>query len=416
MPLQYSQNPQYLSNEEFESLKRVVQLLRISQLRYIVQKFSIPASGNKTKLLSLLLSIFHSLRYDHVLMDIYHEINNIISKKEVNSIKQLEIITHFDSNFKQPQNPLLIQSDPPFMLGPILVPSGQSSGQFGFMYSDVCDDLTTSINICFLFPGGKIQQFTLKGEINGFPLEVSIDDPYPQPIDITEYINIKTIMNTFNIKLIKTSDPMMICIREYKYCGLQNLMDQIVGRAVDLDNEDFDVLPINCQHKETFSLSSFLSNSLGTGNWNCPICNQPVDVYNLKVTALRDISKDFNKTKIQFSPFDSLDVPEYLSSIISPSDEFTPANSNSSLSINNIKSESLSKLITEKNTKNNISNTFKTESIENFDQNHSQIQNIQKDSMNYKFKDDNSSENNNSNTSDIFKASDILDSFGWDQI
>lgn len=380
MPFFYPQKPQHLSNEEFESLKRVVQLLRISQLRYIVQKFSIPASGNKTKLLGLLLSVFHSLRYDRVLIDIYNEINNILSKKEANSIKQLEIITRFDPNFQSPPNPLQCQSDPPFMLGPIFVPPRESSGKFGFMYSDSEEDLNTLINISFLFPGGKAQQFAFKGEINGFPFEISIDDPYPQPIDVTEYINVKTTMNTLNIKSIKTSSPMMICIREYKYCGIQNMMNQIVGRNVDPEKEDFDVHSSSCQHRESFSLSNFLSNSFATGSWKCPICDHLIDPLNLSVIRAHDITKE--KMNIHFTMDEESDSS---SSIMSPSEAFVPipTASNASISIKAPISTKLSK-------SSNASDKF--DDIEN------------------------STENNSSNTNDIFKMNDIMDTFGWDTI
>lgn len=377
----YPQQSQHLSNEEFESLKRVVQLLRISQLRYIVQKFSIPASGNKTKLLGLLLTIFQSLRYDKVLIDIYNEINNLLSKKIENSVKSLEIISQFDPSFRSPPNLLQTQSDPPFMLGPILIPPGQSSGKFGFMHSESNEDLSKSVNISFLFPGGKNQQFSLKGEINGIPFEVSIDDPYPQPIDITDYINTKTLINTLNITMINTLLPMMICVREYKFNGIQEMMNQVLGRAINIDEEDYNVCSNSCHHKDSFSLAPFLSRSLATGNFNCPICGQPIDPFTLTILGARDISKDMKKTDATPSTFNEIETSDQ-----STSEIMSPSETTSSFT-----SPFLVEPITDANqTSNKVSNKSANNSC------------------------DNNTENSN-NSNDLFKVPDILPSFDWDR-
>lgn len=275
---------QYLSDKDFESLKKVIQLLRVSQIRYIIQKFSMPFNGNKTKLVNLLLSLFQSLRYEKILIDIYTEINNLLSNKKTILLNHLELISQIDPSFYSQPNPMQYQSPPPYILGPISVPPGKSNGQFEFKYNISDENYDKLINISFLFPDGVTQQFELKGDCNGFPIEVSIDDPYPQPIDITDFINSQSDLNSLNIKMIQSTSPMMICIREYKYYGLQDLMNKIVGRPTNID-EDFEVFSSECQHGGSFSLTNFLSKSFATGDWSCPICGQDIDPLKLNIIS-----------------------------------------------------------------------------------------------------------------------------------
>ncbi|OHT13035.1 hypothetical protein TRFO_03448 [Tritrichomonas foetus] len=274
-----------LSNEDFDSLNKAVQLLRISQLRYIVQKFQIPASGNKSKLLNLVLSIFQSLRYDKVLVEILKEINNLLAQQRdvfsnpLASVGHLEIC-QYDPNYKEPPNPLNVQADPPFILGPIMVPAGQSSGQFNFMHST-----TGQVNICFMFEGGNPQQFLFQADLNGYPCEISFDDPYPQPIDITNILNLSNMPNTLNIKKINTASQFMICVREYKFKGLHDIVNQISGRMINLREESPLVVSGTCNHPAPFNLVSFLSRAFGTGNWNCPICGNLVDLGQITIVG-----------------------------------------------------------------------------------------------------------------------------------
>lgn len=277
---------QYLTPEEFEALNKSVQLLRISQLRYIVQKFSIPASGNKTKLLSLVLSIFQSLRFDKVLIDILQEINKLLAQQSdpfsnpLASVGALEVVSP-DPTFISPPNPLYAQNDQSFILGPILAPSGQSKGSFQFAYAPT----GVTVNVCFLFSGGNPQQFEFLADLNGFPIEVSLDDPFPQPLDVTSLLNPGS-QNVLDVKMVQCSAPMMICIREFRYNGLQTVVDGICGRRVNLAQENIQVVSRVCDHPTPFQLLPYLSRAFGTGNWNCPICHRQLDLQSLVVTQM----------------------------------------------------------------------------------------------------------------------------------
>lgn len=273
---------QYLSNEEFESLNKAVQLLRISQLRYIVQKFSIPASGNKTKLLSLVLSIFQSLRYDKVLIDILQEINNLLAQQQepfANPFANVNKLTTspFDPKFFSPPNPLYVFNSESFILGPIHVPPGQSLGQFNFIYQQN----GSHVGFDLLFQEGNPQQIALSFELNGIPFEISVDDPYPQIIDVTNVLNPSN--NSLDIKMINVTQPMMICLREYQFKGIQEIANTICGKIVDLDTENPIVRAATCSHQPGFPLIPFLSRAYATGNWYCPLCKQVLDLSYLKV-------------------------------------------------------------------------------------------------------------------------------------
>lgn len=269
---------QFLSNEEFESLNKAVQLLRISQLRYIVHKYSIPASGNKTKLLNLVLSIFQSLRYDKVLVDILHEINNLLEQQRDAFSNPLAMITHLeigniDPSFVAPMNQMLEQSNE-YLLGPINVPVGQGKGQFSFPISSDFNN----INIDFLYPNGIVTPFNFQCEVNGFQIEISADDPLPQPLDISNLLN-PSISNTIEIKMITATAPMAIVIRNYSLLGIQKLVNDFCHRDVDLSNEQVTVQTTQCDH--TFDLALYFSSALAINNWCCPICKraaQPSDL------------------------------------------------------------------------------------------------------------------------------------------
>ncbi len=272
---QYKNN--FLSDKDFESLNKIIQLLNVSAIRYIILKFSIECNGNKTKLVKVLKSLFQTLRYDKILIDIYEEIKNMLSKGDISTFIHLEQIYQIDSAFKLPPNPTLMQYGPPYILGPITIPQGKSTGKFNFLYSGQ----QKSVNIGFLFLDGIQHQFELTGNCNGINFELSIDDPYPQPIDITDFLDHSTNYNFLNIDLINTSKPLIIFISEYEYVGIQNLIDKIVGRPTNIDEEDFLVFSNSCQLSDCFSLSDYLSKCLATGNWNCPICGRTIEPMNL---------------------------------------------------------------------------------------------------------------------------------------
>jgi hypothetical protein len=249
-----------------------------------VQKFSIPASGNKTKLLNLVLSIFQSLRYERVLIDILQEINKLLAQQRdpftnpLASIGQLEL-AQWDPDFVCPPNPVYSESESQVIFGPIYVPEGSNAGQFKFFALSRSDP----VNICFLFPNGQPQKFGLEFELNGFPFQISIDDPFPQPLDVTHVLNYGVVENLLNIKMVVCQTKMMICVCEYRYNGLHMVVNQICGRPVNVATDKIFVGSRTCEHQNGFPLVPWLSQAYATGNWNCPVCRRSLDLNSLYV-------------------------------------------------------------------------------------------------------------------------------------
>ena len=274
----------YLSNEDFDYLIKSLILLRISQLRYIVKRFSIPASGNKTKLIALMASVFHSLRYDSKLVEIFQEINHLISQHDFpannlcESIKTIELVSQDILYFPQ-SNPLYEINTQLPIFGPLLIPSGLSSGSFTFSFPTSLNISNSSYLLTFLFKDGKPFSFSLNLEINGFPLEISLNDPFPQPLDISEYLNEK---NLLNIKSIKVQTQMQISICEYTYLGLSGLTSQITPLPITQLN--ISVTPSKCDHLESFSLIPFLSKAAASQNWECPICHKEISLSDISIS------------------------------------------------------------------------------------------------------------------------------------
>jgi hypothetical protein len=268
---------QFLSPDEFESLNKAVQLLRISQLRYLVQKFEIPASGNKSKLLNLVLSIFQSLRFDKVLIEIHHEITRLLSQHEdpfsnpIASVSALSIVGH-DPNFFSPPNPLICEGSD-FLLGPLLANAGQFAGRFHFTCPVKC-----GVVVGFLFQGGVVHRFALKVEVNGFLFEISGDDPFPERLDVGHVVNFGGGRNVMEVKMLATVEPMMIVVREYEFVGIGKCVNAIVGRAVDLRTERVLVRHAGCEHSQGVDFVMLLTVGLATGRMTCPNCHREVDI------------------------------------------------------------------------------------------------------------------------------------------
>jgi hypothetical protein len=275
-----------LSPEDFDVLLRSLQLLRISQLRYLVQRFSIPVSGNKTKLLGLVISIFHSLRYDPVLLEALAEINRLLEQQSdifsnpLTSTGRLDIVPP-DPSFWAPPNPLFMQSDPPFLFGPLLVPPGQFAGKFSFFLPP----LRASAHLAFLFRDGEPHKFAFSVELNGFDFEITASDPFPNPIDVTQTLSLDKKPNTLEIKLIASSVPMMICLREFRYVGISFLAEKVCARKVHM-SEKVLVIGRGCVSHDRFDLLDFLSGAVATGRWICPVCHRPIELGELMLSRL----------------------------------------------------------------------------------------------------------------------------------
>jgi hypothetical protein len=182
-----------------------------------------------------------------------------------------------DPTFFSPPHPFILSSPTDFILGPLFAPAGQFMGKFRFG----CPPQRHTVSLAFLFPGGRIDRFGLKVELNGFPFEISKDDPLPQPLDVSGVLNFESPQNLLDVKLVATSKPLMIVIREYQFVGIQYCIDHIVGHHVDLTRENVLVRSTDCEHREPFDFVNFMAIGVATGNMSCPICQREVDLQKL---------------------------------------------------------------------------------------------------------------------------------------
>lgn len=279
-----------LSPEEFENLKRQIQLLRISQLRYIVQKYDLPANGNKTRLVQIVLNLFDAMRNTPLLSSINQDVLNIISSFHEPFTNPLEK-THklnlqkpeaFQNiNFVYPPHPFIcyatdvnengIRTPQLPLLGPIYALPGISSGKFTFSIEKLlsnnnnndnenvekntntenehkeenADENNNSSNqeqnnnsnslnfrICldFAWPNNQVIPFEMNAEINHYQLQISNKDPFPLPIDITDYCKLPGQPNSsispnipIEFKSVQIQTPMVFSIRQYKLDTIKSL-------------------------------------------------------------------------------------------------------------------------------------------------------------------------------------------------
>ena len=274
-----------LSQDEFNNLIKTVQLLRISQLRYIVQKYSIPASGNKTKLLGLVIQVFHNLRYDPVLVEIMQNISNLLAQQDApfatpalssGSLEPCEA----NSDYTPPFNPTIALDTETAVFGPLLGKPGRSMGKFHF--PSPANSNGASTLVAFLFYNGNTQPISLQFELNGIPFEISKDDPLTSPIDITTVMSPAGVDNLFEVKSLNTAVPLMIQFFQYEYIGLKACISQICG-SIDITQQTPMVKTNTCKHEQPFSFIAFMSDALATGKWVCPICGSDAQLQNLIV-------------------------------------------------------------------------------------------------------------------------------------
>lgn len=284
-----------LTPEEFENLKRQVQLLRISQLRYIVQKYKLPANGNKSRLVQVVLNLFDAMRNTtngaSLLASINQDVLNIISsfhepftnpleKKQKLSLQKPESLA--DTNFTSPNHPFICYPvdvnengdtfpSPP-LLGPIYALPGNSSGKFTFSIERLLQNSNANTDtndsksndnsnehkeennndgnnqeqnnnsnipdfkIClnFAYPNNEVVPLDMIVNINCSQLTISSDDPFPLPIDITDFCRIPSQPNTAiqpNVKVdfisVQTQTAVAISISEYKLNTLSSIAANI---------------------------------------------------------------------------------------------------------------------------------------------------------------------------------------------
>lgn len=279
--MQMNQIPR-LRPEEYESLKRSIQLLRIEQLRYIVQKFRLPANGNKTKLLKLVLQYLEQLRTTPLLVQINAEVINLISQQHepftnpIEAMKRLTICSP-EQVIRPPDHPFIDYTDSRIVFGPIASQPGPSNGSFTFNIQPT----NNSIIMDFSWYKNEKTPFDMNATINGYEINCYSEDISPQPIDITSYVNSTTMGNRLEINTIRTAAPMLITIREVRILTVYDLADRLIGSQTTNSSSKIMAKGPECLHSAGFSLYQYLSKSISLQNWNCPICGNALSPNNL---------------------------------------------------------------------------------------------------------------------------------------
>jgi hypothetical protein len=263
--------------DEFENLKRSIQLLRISQLRYIVRKFSLPASGNKARLLGVVLQLVDAMRHSPVLVQISAEVISLLSQQHepfTNPLESVQSLTPTSADgFRAPDHPLVRYLDTAAVCGPVLANPGSSSGTFSF----AARNRSARYCLSFRWADGRAVPMDLRAEINGFAIFVAPDDPWPTPLDITDLL-VSNQANTLSIKAIKTHAPVALSVREYELVAITQLVGDAEIQTGELKGPD-------CAHEQGAKLADFVVRGIALGGWNCPICGivvAPKDLVTIK--------------------------------------------------------------------------------------------------------------------------------------
>jgi hypothetical protein len=278
-----------LSNEDFEHLIKSLQLLRIAPLRYIVQKFSIPATGNKSKLVQLVISSMNCLRYDPILSQILQEVNKLISQQSnpfSNPLSEVKMLTPvpYSNNWLTIQFPHSPLSPDMILFGPLLAEPPFSNGTFTFVTT--LSPLPIIFDLLMEDPRNK--RLSIEFNLNGLPYEIMIDDCYPSPIEISKIVNQSPSKNVLEVVKMTNIVPMMICIRHYSPIGLKEIVEKVVQKPIDTTNSQILCRGQECNHEETFNLIPTVAEFMRTGDWSCPICNQPITIDELIVEQIRE--------------------------------------------------------------------------------------------------------------------------------
>ena len=293
--------PKILEPEEYENLKRQIQLFRISQLRYIVQKYSLPANGNKTRLVQLILYLFEAMRNTPLLSQIYADVLEIVSSFHEPFANPLDKMHKLSLNVPESHKNVVFQSPPhPFIKFPenstvFIGPLFASPGASGSCHEFLLPSQPCRILIDFAWPNGSPLSFELIGEVNGFPINISIDDPVPLPIDITDMCtpNQKVVVD---IKSLRTQSIMALSVRQYELVSIKDIAISILK----VDPSYFDhfsntmlVKGKSCQHNDGFLVLPFLAENIIKKNNLCPICKNQIQIEDL-VIALPNPSDNVN--------------------------------------------------------------------------------------------------------------------------
>lgn len=275
----------FLSNEEFENLKRSIQLLRIEQLRYVVQRFSLPANGNKTRLIQIVLGIIDTLRPTQLLVEMNAEVNKLLQTQHepfANPLESTHKLVPFNGNEPMyvPSHPLYTLTERPPLLGPLYAPTGTSilASPVNIKVDDV-----KSVIIEFAWNSLPPKPFDMVMDVNGSQIIISSDDPNPQPIDISDFFKSSQNVRIF-IQSIKAQCPMTISIREYcmrNVFSVAKLMAE--GANVNAPVENLKCRGKNCGSHPGFPLVNFLATCFATKKSVCPICGEQISLSEVDV-------------------------------------------------------------------------------------------------------------------------------------
>ena len=269
-----------LTNEEFDNLKRSIQLLRIEQIRYIVKRFSLPANGNKTRLIQIILGIIDTLRPTPLLVEMSMEVSRLLQQQHEPFANPLDS-THKMVPYKDqeplytPDHPFYSLTDKEPILGPLFAPVGNSN------FHAVTLDLGEARHLLIEFSWKSAQHapFDLIAHVNGTTLVVSSEDPNPQPIDISDLVAPPVQQLTFDIQSLKTQMPMTVSIREYELRTVHSIAKAMCEASKFTESpESVKIKGEKCTHNEGANLISFLSKYFSTKKSECPVCNNQIDI------------------------------------------------------------------------------------------------------------------------------------------
>ena len=269
-----------LTNEEFDNLKRSIQLLRIEQIRYIVQRFSLPANGNKTRLIQIILGIIDTLRPTPLLVDMSIEVNRLLQQQHEPFSNPLDsthkMVPYKDSEpLFTPSHPFFKITNKPPVLGPLYAAIGNST--LHPMTVDIGD--FKNLYIEFSWKCESASPFDMVAHVNGTTIVISSEDPIPQPIDISDLIQPPVTQITFDVQTLRTPVPMAITIREYELQTLSSIAESMAKAAeVSTPAENLQIKGKDCSHSEGFLLMDYLSHFYSLKDNTCPICKNPIDL------------------------------------------------------------------------------------------------------------------------------------------
>jgi hypothetical protein len=121
----------------------------------------------------------------------------------------------------------------------------------------------------------------MHAHINGFPIDVFSEDPDPSPLDITDCVMGPGRTNTIDFKLVKTSEPLILAVREYDLVTVDSMLAPL-GSPADV--------PLfakgrECQGHLPFDLRAAVAHGIVYGEMVCPICKAPLDLREMDICS-----------------------------------------------------------------------------------------------------------------------------------